>query len=836
MAEKFKEAGIVSAAIDSETPKEKRDELVGQFRRGKIQVLFNVNIFSEGFDCPDVEVIQLARPTKSLSMYLQQVGRGLRPAEGKERLLILDNVGLYNKFGFPSARRKWKYHFEGQDVDESPAAHRMDRDEEREVKDIFEGKEAVEMLHTSTEEDVSTAALDAIVRDYKDAFIAFASSSIDPHTIQGYVRNIENALNQYIRQYVNTDFKNLFYTVNLEELDNIRKTLSLNTDFVQINDEKHHVYSAALRKYMAFAKWFNEHQNDAPALPEIAQTEDIPEPPVDYREKYKAFLRQDKYSNYAIDQIINVLSASVDHYIKTLANPYHTTVFATSNVEELTKYNNVLLRDLKFASLNIMKGSRPGAALKKYIEFAKTLEPEEETSVNPQPPVEIPVAPASKEQPADYYRFKEEFEQYLASIGINRPSIRRYATTLKDDVDPLANQLIGDDFKSIYYYEDLDVVKTMYELLVEEVEFKKLNLSKYNAPDVAIRKYIEFLQEWHPEQAAKSAPVPEPQEEKKTETPEPVQEQPTTSWTTAGGMTVKEIDATLSELDNLVALLKKNNLPVNPEVELKQQRLRIQKASIVLTDEIKKSITDNLNEYNLDKVITFKYTDEIRDVEVFDPVFGQELQREAEEIEQIVKLMTKNNLTVPEDVKNRKLALSKQAELRGRVRNFENWLVGYMTYLKPVDIELEYVYYSPRKGVMVTFKNEGTQVAAPAPADENKPFVLDKEPVPETKKNGFIRVTLEDGTVLENENASETLVKFVEHVGIERVKGLGIKMYYRPWIDTTPHPRYRGQCKQLSNGEYIMVLLTSERKVQLINSIAKHFGLNIKAEYIVRSR
>ena len=113
LAEKFKSAGIVSAAIDSETPKEKRDEIVGKFRRGNIQVLFNVNIFSEGFDCPDVEVIQLARPTKSLSMYLQQVGRGLRPAEGKERLLILDNVGLYNKFGFPSARRKWRYHFEG---------------------------------------------------------------------------------------------------------------------------------------------------------------------------------------------------------------------------------------------------------------------------------------------------------------------------------------------------------------------------------------------------------------------------------------------------------------------------------------------------------------------------------------------------------------------------------------------------------------------------------------------------------------------------------------------------------------------------------------------------
>ena len=130
LPKEFNAAGIKSAAIDSETPKDEREKLVSKFRNGEIQVLFNVNIFSEGFDCPDVEVIQLARPTKSLAMYLQQVGRGLRPSVDKENLLILDNVGLFNKFGFPSARRKWKYHFEGRPVDESPEAHSFDNDEE----------------------------------------------------------------------------------------------------------------------------------------------------------------------------------------------------------------------------------------------------------------------------------------------------------------------------------------------------------------------------------------------------------------------------------------------------------------------------------------------------------------------------------------------------------------------------------------------------------------------------------------------------------------------------------------------------------------------------------
>ena len=78
-----------------------------------IQVLVNVNIFSEGFDCPDVEFVQLARPTLSLAKYLQMVGRGLRVAKGKKNCVIIDNVGLYRVFGLPSQVWNWNAMFEG---------------------------------------------------------------------------------------------------------------------------------------------------------------------------------------------------------------------------------------------------------------------------------------------------------------------------------------------------------------------------------------------------------------------------------------------------------------------------------------------------------------------------------------------------------------------------------------------------------------------------------------------------------------------------------------------------------------------------------------------------
>ena len=113
IAEYYREHGIKAVAIDSKTPAAERQADIEAFKKGDIQVLVNVDLFSEGFDCPDVEFIQLARPTLSLAKYMQMVGRGLRVAEGKEYCVILDNVGLYKRFGLPSVDRDWQSMFEG---------------------------------------------------------------------------------------------------------------------------------------------------------------------------------------------------------------------------------------------------------------------------------------------------------------------------------------------------------------------------------------------------------------------------------------------------------------------------------------------------------------------------------------------------------------------------------------------------------------------------------------------------------------------------------------------------------------------------------------------------
>ena len=109
----YQENGVKAIAIDSKTPATERQLDIEAFKKGDIQVLVNVDIFSEGFDCPDVEFVQLARPTLSLAKYLQMVGRGLRVAKGKKNCVIIDNVGLYRVFGLPSQVWNWNAMFEG---------------------------------------------------------------------------------------------------------------------------------------------------------------------------------------------------------------------------------------------------------------------------------------------------------------------------------------------------------------------------------------------------------------------------------------------------------------------------------------------------------------------------------------------------------------------------------------------------------------------------------------------------------------------------------------------------------------------------------------------------
>jgi superfamily II DNA or RNA helicase len=107
VAVSFRAAGHTAATLLGSTPSQERDQLVQQFAAGDLQLLVTVDVVSEGFDVPAASCAILLRPTASLGLYLQQVGRVLRPAPGKPHAVILDHVGNVHRHGFPDDPRDW---------------------------------------------------------------------------------------------------------------------------------------------------------------------------------------------------------------------------------------------------------------------------------------------------------------------------------------------------------------------------------------------------------------------------------------------------------------------------------------------------------------------------------------------------------------------------------------------------------------------------------------------------------------------------------------------------------------------------------------------------------
>ena len=103
----FNDAGIPAGALLGDTPDEERSRLLQEFQDGAIKALVNVAVATEGFDLPDASCVVLTRPTMSLSLYLQMVGRGLRPKPGGGHCIVLDLAGNSLRHGLPEEEREW---------------------------------------------------------------------------------------------------------------------------------------------------------------------------------------------------------------------------------------------------------------------------------------------------------------------------------------------------------------------------------------------------------------------------------------------------------------------------------------------------------------------------------------------------------------------------------------------------------------------------------------------------------------------------------------------------------------------------------------------------------
>ena len=107
MEQEFKSKGITAKLLTGDNEDSVRFETLMEYREKKINVLLNVDLFDEGLDVPGIECVIMARPTMSVGKFLQMVGRGLRPAEGKDHLILIDHVGNVDRLGLPDSIRRW---------------------------------------------------------------------------------------------------------------------------------------------------------------------------------------------------------------------------------------------------------------------------------------------------------------------------------------------------------------------------------------------------------------------------------------------------------------------------------------------------------------------------------------------------------------------------------------------------------------------------------------------------------------------------------------------------------------------------------------------------------
>jgi superfamily II DNA or RNA helicase len=175
------ERNIPAAHLDATTPDFIRKEIIADFKQGKYKVICNVGIITEGFDFPNLDFVQLARPTKSLSMYLQMVGRVTRPCisvdkwaekelrkyyikqSSKPYGIVLDNAGCWLDHNLPEMDHDWELHFKG-----ARKAKKVDGEFEMLVF-VAEGPSGI--IRTTNPNEIEGLRLKEITKEEKKAYI-----------------------------------------------------------------------------------------------------------------------------------------------------------------------------------------------------------------------------------------------------------------------------------------------------------------------------------------------------------------------------------------------------------------------------------------------------------------------------------------------------------------------------------------------------------------------------------------------------------------------------------------------------------------------------------------
>ena len=297
IVQKYKDAGINAVGIDSKTPSELRERYIQEFKDGQITVICNVNIFSEGFDCPDVEFIQLARPTLSLSLYLQQIGRGLRISNNKENVIILDNVGLYNRFGLPNKTRNWQMHFDGYyktHPDNNLYFPSTNDAKAIEWMNYAEGNEDMHLIESAIDDYLTIDYSQNYENEFYDYLcrsnyirqneiwkhISNYGEGKNSKTAKSYISIVNNYINKFIQALYNQEDLSLFNSNNASWAETNYNRLNMHNPYIFKNNERKNLLNIAIKAYIRFCTYYNANNAILNPPPTIETTDNIKQSPL----------------------------------------------------------------------------------------------------------------------------------------------------------------------------------------------------------------------------------------------------------------------------------------------------------------------------------------------------------------------------------------------------------------------------------------------------------------------------------------------------------------------------------------------------------------------------
>lgn len=312
LCEEFNSNGVSAVAIDSDTPKEMREQYIQQFRKGEYKIICNVNLFTEGFDCPDIEFIQLARPTKSLALYLQQVGRGLRISEAKEKTIFLDNVGLYNRFGFPSSKRMWKHHFEGrydgnkteEEVEGKKDVNTGEIIKRKRHQNLEEGHEIVHLIQTTEEKEYLEKRTEELKNWLTDTYVTI---------ITAYNQAYKNVYVEGVALTSELNEKNIFYCFHIcldKETPVLKNRLKTEKNYFFRHDENGQLIDEGFRNYKDISELIDSIDSSMHSYKKKYLKKDLKE----LIENYKAL-------RYNISELSDIVYSMLEEKWSLMANP-----------------------------------------------------------------------------------------------------------------------------------------------------------------------------------------------------------------------------------------------------------------------------------------------------------------------------------------------------------------------------------------------------------------------------------------------------------------------------------------------------------------------------------